>query len=300
MKIKLILSFLLLAGLTAACDSDSDNDAPNTLQLSFNNIEPLQNGFHFEGWAIVNGNALSTGKFNVDSNGELVDLSGNVIANGIFEVEEDISATSTFVLTIEPAGDTDAIPAATHHVSGDFSNGEASLNLAHPSALGSDFASATGTYILATPTDDDPNNENSGIWFLDNSSGSPQAGLSLPTLPDGWAYEGWAVYNGNAISTGTFTSVSGADASAPFSGSNPGPAYPGEDFVINAPAGISFPIDLAGGMAVISIEPVPDDSPAPYAFKPLAGGIPANATDRTAYSIPNNANTLATGTARIN
>ena len=143
-------------------------------------------------------------------------------------------------------------------------------------------------------------NENSGIWFLSLASGSPTAGLNLPTLPAGWVYEGWAVTGGQPVTTGPFTAVDMADLAAPFSGPTAGPPFPGEDFLVNAPAGLAFPTDLAGGLAVISIEPEPDDSPAPYTLKPLMGGIDATAVDHVTYSIPNMADaTFPTGTARI-
>ena len=118
----------------------------------------------------------------------------------------------------------------------------------------------------------------------------------MPTLEAGWKYEGWAVVNGMPISTGTFTSVSGMDNSATFSGMG-GPAYPGEDFLFNAPTGWMFPLDLRGGNAVISIEPYPDNSTDPFVLKPLVGMIDASATDHTPYTMGNNATaTNPTGT----
>ncbi|NNE30135.1 MAG: hypothetical protein HKN16_10895, partial [Saprospiraceae bacterium] len=177
---------------------------------------------------------------------------------------------------------------AVHILAGNITGSTANLSISHPDALGNDFSSATGTYILATPTDGADNNENSGIWFLDPSSGSPQAGLDLPTLPEGWAYEGWAVIDGTPVSTGTFLTPSGADDAAPFSGTMSGPPFPGEDFVSNAPGGLAFPTDLAGGVAVISIEPVPDNSPNPFLLKPLLGNISGDAVDHTPYDMGTN------------
>lgn len=298
MKSKFILSLILAGGLFMACSTDSNSDL-DSLTLSLSGVEPLQNGFHFEGWVIINGSPVTTGKFNVNDDGEIVSLSGSVIANGEFSVDADLSAATTFVLSIEPNGDTDDIPAETHHLSGDITNGRSTLSFAHSASLGDDFTSASGGYILATPSDDDQNNETSGIWFLD-PAGGPGAALSLPTLPAGWRYEGWAVYNGTPITTGTFTSVSGADDFAGFSGTNSTPPFPGEDFLQNAPSGLNFPIDLSGGTAVISIEPYPDDSPAPYTLKPLVGQIPANASSFTLYSVDNNANTFSSGSVVIN
>ena len=99
------------------------------------------------------------------------------------------------------------------------------------------------------------------------------------------------------MTTGTFLSASGIDNDDRFSGVMPGPAYPGEDFLTNAPGGLNFPTDLAGGTAVISIEPVPDNSTAPFLLKPLVGSIPSDAVDHTFYSMESNP-VYPTGTAR--
>ena len=197
----------------------------------------------------------------------------------------DLKDATAVIITIEPAGDNDTIPASTHYLSGSVSEAQVSLSIGHGAALGDDFSGAAGTYILATPTDGDGNNENSGIWFLDLSSGTPAVGLDLPTLPDGWVYEGWVVIDGTPVSTDRFTQIGQGNLAAPYSGPESGPFSPGEDFLFNAPEGLTFPVDLAGKVAVISVEPSPDDSPAPFALKPLVSVIPANATDHFNYSI---------------
>ena len=138
-----------------------------------------------------------------------------------------------------------------------------------------------GNETLATPTDTDNMNEESGVWFLDNSSGSAVSGLDLPTLPSGWKYEGWAVISGTPVSTGTFTNVDDFDENATTSSfkgnAGNGPAYPGEDYLQNAPSGLVFPTDLRGSTIVISVEPSPDNSPAPFTLKPLAHMVPSDA-----------------------
>ena len=164
-------------------------------------------------------------------------------------------------------------------------------------ALGSDFSSAAGGYILATPTNEAVDDELSGIWFLDPAG--PSASLNLPILPAGWRYEGWAVISGTPVTTGRFTSVAGVDEAAPFSGPNAGPPFPGEDFLMNAPAGLAFPTSLAGGTAVISIEPEPDDSSGPFTLKPLVGAIPGAAVDHVLYDLGLNLASFPTGTAVI-
>ncbi len=163
--------------------------------------------------------------------------------------------------------------------------------------LGNDFMSAAGKYILATPTDGAETNEKSGIWFLSLASGSPAVGLTLPTLPAGWKYEGWVVTGGKPVTTGKFTAVDMVDESDPFSSTMPGPPFPGEDYLVNAPSGLTFPTDLSGGTAVISIEPEPDNSPAPFVLKPLVAAIPDPAMDHTTYDLTKNLSSFPTGTA---
>ena len=292
---------LMVLGVVAfaACGDDPADPEFQTLVLSFTGLDPLAGGYHYEGWAIIEGAAVTTGKFNVDANGALITTAGSAIAGGSFDTGVDLEAASAIVITIEPSGDTDDLPASTHIVAGTVTASSATLTVGHGSAIGDDFTSAAGSYILSTPTNGDDTDENSGIWFLSLASGSPAAGLDLPTLPPGWEYEGWAVIGGTPVTTGRFTATDAADSSAPFSGSEAGPPFPGEDFLMNAPTGLSFPTDLAGGTAVISIEPEPDDSDAPFTLKPLVGTIATDATDHVTYSIPTNLASFPTGTATI-
>ncbi|PXY03248.1 hypothetical protein DF185_00725 [Marinifilum breve] len=267
--------------LFSACDDD-DNDmmVQDTLNLNITGLEDLGDDYAYEGWLIVNGKAISAGIFNVNGSGALSQTS--------FAINSaDLNNASAYVLTIEPSPDNDPGPSSVHILAGDFSGSKATLSVGHSSALGSDFSSSTGSYILATPTDGADSNEKSGVWWLDPSAG-PGAGLSLPTLPSGWKYEGWAVIDGVPVTTGKFTSVTGADDSAPFSGNQAGPPFPGEDFLMNAPAGVTFPTDLAGKTVVISVEPEPDNSAAPFLLKPLVGMVPADADDHTLYDMSNN------------
>ena len=303
MKRPLLATALVLTmWLGAACSDDDDNPVVpliDDLQLTLTGFEPLMNGFHYEGWAIIGGSPVSTGKFNIDAGGGLVTMTGESIPGGTFMTGMDLTAATDIVLTIEPAGDTDAVPADTHIVAGSVSNLSASLSVGHGAALGDGFGAAAGDYILATPTNGADNDENSGIWFLSLASGVPAVGLTLPTLPAGWKYEGWVVTGGMPVTSGTFTAVDAVDDGDPFSGTMGGPPFPGEDYLVNAPAGLTFPTDLAGATAVISIEPDPDDASTPFTLKPLVGTIPTDAVDHTTYSLGGNLASLPTGTASI-
>ena len=285
------VSIIICLFLVTGCENDDNTTSTSELRLDISGLEDLGDDYLYEGWIIVDGAAITAGKFNVSSTGSLSETT--------FELDQSsLESASAYVLTIEPTNDPDPAPSAVHILAGDFSGNTASLSVGHGSAVGQDFANSSGGYILATPTDGgDETNENSGVWWLNPSAG-PGAGLSLPTLPSGWIYEGWAVIEGKPLSTGTFSTVTGADNSAPFSGSTDGPAFPGEDFLENAPEGLTFPTNLAGKTVVISVEPVPDNSTAPFLLKPLVGNVPSDATDHTLYNMTNNAsNTNPSGTA---
>ncbi|WP_309686847.1 hypothetical protein [Armatimonas sp.] len=268
------------------------------LKITNNGLPTLANGYHYENWVLVGGKALPAGKFNINASGQIVNLDGTVVSNGEFATGKELTGATSIVVTIEPTGDTDTSPAKTHIVAGDVSGNAASLTIGHPMALGNSFATAAGSFIVATPTDGDGTNENSGVWFLKIDSG-PKQGLTLPTLPEGWKYEGWTVIGGKPVSTGRFRSLNTADESALFSGTSAGPAFPGEDFLRNAPAGLTFPTDVRGGKAVISIEPDSDDSPLPFELKPLVGDIPAAAIDHTNLPLGNNASVFPSASAQL-
>ncbi len=284
-KFKFICSALLIGTLgLSSCKKNK-----NVLTLDIDGLENLGSDYAYEGWIIVDGKPITTGVFHVDDNGNLSETK--------FELKRrQLRKATRFVLTIEPFPDPDPDPSSLHIIAGDFSGDEAILNIEHESALKTNFSSATGKYILATPTDgNSTTDENSGVWFLNNGS----AGLSLPSLPSSWEYEGWAVINGTPVSTGKFTSVSSSDKSSTYSGSSAGPNFPGEDFLQNAPSGLTFPTDLSDQKIVISVEPIPDNSPNPFSLKPLAADVPSNATDQTIYTMSNNSsNTNPTGFAR--
>jgi len=243
-------------------------DVSTNVALDLSGLEPLGSGFVYEGWVIIDGAPVSTGRFNIEADGSQTLLSSSLA--------DDVSAATAVVITIEPKVDPDPGPAAAKPLAGDVVNGVAELSVAHPAALGDDFSSAGGQFLVATPTTEATDDDYSGVWFLEVTDAGPVAGLDLPTLPDGWVYEGWAVIDGKPVSTGRFVDPGAADDFSGFSGPLGNPPFPGEDFIVNAPDGLTFPTDLRGETIVVSIEPADDDSPAPFAFKPLAAEIPAD------------------------
>ena len=289
---KILLVLVILSTALVSCkDDDTKESTTSNLNLNISGLSDLGAGYVYEGWLLVNGAPKTTGIFTVDANGGL--------STTDFQIDNtDLTTATKFILTIEPAVDRDPAPSAVHILAGDFSGNSAAVSVGDMAALGNDFTASTGKYILATPTNGADTDENSGVWWLDPATG-PGVGLDLPMLPAGWKYEGWAVINGMPVSTGTFSAVNIVDDAAPFSSTMPGPPFPGEDFLVNAPSGVTFPTDLSGATIVISVEPDPDNAPGPFLLKPLVGMVPADAADHTTYDMNNNAsNTNPSGTIK--
>ena len=285
---KSFLLFTMVGILFVSCNED-EPAATKSLTLAITNLAASATDEQYEGWIIVDGAPVSTGTFTADA-------TGNLSASSFTIDAAILDKATTFVLSIEPIPDGDPAPSNIKVLGGDFSGTQAAVSVSHGAALGADFASTSGTVILATPTTTEDTDELSGIWFLDLSSGMPATGLVLPTLPSNWRYEGWAVIGGEPVSSGTFSAVDAADDAAPFSGPNMGPPFPGEDYVANAPSGLTFPTDLSGQTLVISIEPSPDNNALPFAFKPLVATMPSPAVDHTNYSMTYQASTFPSGT----
>ncbi len=271
--VKKVLSIALVAfGLIfTSCSNDDDGPSTKNLTLNINGLEDLGADYVYEGWLIENGAPVSTGTFT------------SIVVGQTFNVDAATLASATsFVLSIEPVGETGAAalaPSETKLVVGNFSGDSASISI----GTVADFNSLTpaGTFFLRAPTDEAPGtanngNDENGIWF--GTPGMPPLpALTLPSLEAGWKYEGWVVVDGlGPLSTGTFTTFDTVDdnsgAATSFSGTQKvGPSIPGEDFFNNAPTGFMFPLDIRGRNVVISIEPFPDNSAAPFLLKPMTG-----------------------------
>ena len=261
---KTIIAVALAAslGLAACGDSEGDNNGANnggdtaTLTLQSDGVPALGDGYVWEGWLVTSDGPQTTGRFNLeDGKSEYT-----------FDVSSELASNATkFVLTIEPAEGDDPAPAATKFLAADLNDGAGTATIDTAPAIGTDFSSAAGSYILAAPTGDNASYTN-GLWFLDNSGQDPVASLTLPDLPEGWAYEGWVVKDG-PVSTGNFIApdMADSDMGGPYAGPNDAPPFPGQDFVTEGNER-----DLTDGhMVVISVEPDPDDSPMPFTLKPL-------------------------------
>lgn len=277
-----------LSGCDSSQDSGDDAGSSDTRSVTWElqGLESLGEGYVYEGWLIVDGEPVTAGRFTVDSDGNP--------SIGSYDVEaEDADRATKFVLTIEPAEGDDPGPSATKLLGGDFDGESADLTVADGAALGSDFAAAAAQFLIETPTSEAVDDYANGIWFLDANAGAPS--LDLPELPDGWAYEGWVVTQDGPMTTGRFTSATGedSDGAGPTAGPLGFPGFPGQDFIDPA-------ISLIGTTVVISVEPEPDDSSAPFVLKPLVMPSVGDVPDKGLQAMDNNAAaTNPTGVARL-
>ena len=290
-----LMGLMILVGVAAA-QSGEEN-----LVLGFTNLAALDETVegHYEGWAVVDGSPVSTGKFNVNNDGMPVELGGGGVIDE-FDASQDISGATAIKISIEPAGDVDMNPSGLIILSGDVAGGETELRTDVPD-LAILETMTTGAYILATPSDnhEDDTNDEMGVWFL-TTPGPDPGFMNLPDIGPGWAYEGWVVdlsdpMNPMPYSTGRFSMAEGVDSDE--AGCNGGgPPFPGQDFVpFQCPPVLD--LDTGDFAAVVSIEPEPDNQAGPFQLKPLADAISTDAVGMNNEMTNQTAATFPTGTA---
>jgi hypothetical protein len=278
------LSLIAFGMVLVSCSKD-DNTTPVAPQLKLNltGLENLGTNFKYEGWIVVNGSPVTTGTFTVNDAG--------VLSKTTFDVDATALSNATkFVLSIEPANDTDPAPSNTKFLVGDFSGNSATIS----AGIVGNFSASTGKYLIASPTSMSTMDPFAGVWFMDGTG--PANGFNLPTLDTGWKYEGWVVKNGTVLSTGKFSNPGASDLAATYSGTQSAPPFPGEDFVANAPTGVTFPWDLSGATLVISVEPNPDNSPLPFTLKPLSHTVAATPVEGATVNMTRSLTSFPAGT----
>jgi hypothetical protein len=291
----LVLATACVAGALVASSGAARVQSNFPVHLSTQKLAPLQ-GSVYEVWVIDGRRKLSAGKFNVNAAGKLVTPAGRPpsIVSSV-----DPSRADAIAVTIEPSPDASRAPSTIVVLMG--KPGAQTAKLRFPVNLGH----VSGSFLLATPTDADTTNETAGVWFL-RVAGGMKPSLNLPQLPAaGWVWEGWGVTQETPLTTGRFTSARGADRSAPFSGPKAGPAFPGEDFLRNLPAGVSAPASLSDGSSMIVLTLEPDlrgkdpTGKRPFSIKPLVGAILAGTGDHTSIRLRRDLSTVPSATARF-
>jgi hypothetical protein len=307
-------SWILLAALAGpfvltGCGGDDSIWEPrgsSLVTLSFENLYPLSGGMNYQGWVVESrptgywGSPL--GMFNVDESGQLVDPATGEVVSGTFEAGLDAEDVFGVQVSVENSSTLVSQPSATFILGGVVASGTAELGQVHWLAMNLNFTEIAGSYFLGTPSDDLNDNELSGVWFGDTTSGDPVPGLFLPEAPNGWDYEGWVVIGDDTLSTGKFYEPSIADTTNLYGGVSGDYPFPGQDFLENAPEGMVFPTDLSGAPLFLTLEPweESDIEPlSPFKFPILRATIPADATAGTTYTMTSLFNLFPRGTAVV-
>jgi hypothetical protein len=305
MKKPVVLGIMVTVLCAVGCNQTNEVvDAQRAkISMTFSNLPHLQEGQgHYQLWAkfmIFNkagqndspqhdSTAASLGEFNVSEDGQsLIALDGNPMRFTI-PADQNPQLIDDIILTIQ---EEEHGLAKTNHeepgpaflggkVHGDALVGIADLDASYSHALGSTFSDPTGKYTIIAPTS--PADSNSGAWFIEQQGTTIVAGLrSLPTLPEGWVYEGWVglpvveIHSGKLaafqyFSTGRFVRADSADFDGAGPGKGPGLGYnfPGQDF-INPPGNPVKP-DLRFSMCMVTVEPEPDNFSGPFSLRMLS------------------------------
>jgi len=225
--------------------------------------------------------AISLGAFNVNEDGTgVVGVDGGP---ALFTVplDQNPQLLDIVMISVQQADSSELGSVfLAGRVVGDATVGEAALDVSHAAALGSTFSNVSGEYTIIAPTS--PADSNSGIWFVERQGSPVGIGLrNLPPLPDEWTYEGWVVQSisregsppiVNYFSTGKFLRADSADFDGAGQGSGPGAGFnfPGQDFINAIPPGFPARPDLRLWAVMITVEPVPDNSPLPSSLRLLS------------------------------
>ena len=276
------------------------------IQLSFDGLEPLDGGLNYQAWVIRLNNGsywgAPLGIFNMDGDGNLVDPSSGAPMSGDFPAKLYPAEVYGVQVSVELSDTTVSQPSSTLLLGGPVAGRTGNLSLAHWLGVAVDFEPMEGTFMLMTPSDGDSENERSGLWFGDNSTGEVLPGLFLPQAPQGWDYEGWVVSGSDTLSTGKFALPNAGDTTDLFGGLSDTPAVPGQDFLFNPPQGISFPLDLAGGSAFLTLEPWEEWDVAPerpFPIRLMEAQIPQDAAAKVTYVLESRFPEFPTGVVTV-
>ena len=246
----------------------------------------------YHAWAVFERNRTEPlGPFNVDAAGQIVDLDGQPFQQ--FEATTFNAGDALGVLvTFEPIGRQVEGPSSFQILSGAFVNNVAPLSVPFPGEI----ASGNGSVRIFTPTNGPDSNESSGFWFVD-SAGDPS--LSLPAPTQQLTYELFIDTAGETLTLGRFEDPEMPDTTNSFSGVDPAPQAPGEDFLINPPEGSSliFPLDLSGTRITVSLEGRFEDVTTRSQLIVLEGFLPAGLRGGEIITLINRTADFPTGSA---
>jgi hypothetical protein len=317
------IPFLFILGVMIFLISCKENEvlSPEAqitqVDLSITGLQNLGDSCWYEGWLVWGDEdefKQTVGVFRVNDSGQLSPSSlhsnlGNLQQSQKFLISIEEDDVPGYQINISIEGDSTVIdsiegPSGYQIMGAVFQGNVGDLSVGHKSFYDFDFNNASGVYMLDTPTDASMSNPESGIWFVkEDSIGKAIQGLNMPVLGGRWKYKGYVEIDGTPVSTGAFAIPGAADDSDIYSESTGVPyPFPGEDFLLNAPNGLTFPVNLSNsGVLIELVPPHPDNCNSPFdVLVPLATTVPANAQAGTIYEFQNNVSDFPHGTVTIN
>jgi hypothetical protein len=314
----LVATAFALSLVTGCDDDDPAAPEPGMFTVDFDDLPVLPADQYYEAWVSFpvarpagegaarragapfhdEFEAVSLGAFTVAADGSLLNLEEGPAEFALAE-ERNLNLAADVHVTVRAFGDTaHGALIIGGGVTGDDDEGHADLVTDYHDGLDCDLRAASGSCVMATPTDGAGTNETQGIWFTD-ASGVPV--LELPVLGHGWMYAAWTVAGGEARSIGHFAAANAADSDSagPEAGPLPGFVAPGSDFLASG-------FDLAAGGVTVLVAAEPDEhagherAPAlrheePFPMTVLALAIEAAFPDHTPMTLELPAGPLPTG-----
>jgi len=226
----------------------TNNSSGAELNLQLKGM-PANKGDHYEIWSKApSGGEQPIGYFRVLDGGSLVTLAGDPF--DALSLKDIPMTGSELIITLEQGESSVEKRSGRIVLSGTFKTTEAELNSPFSKLSVEQFA------MLASPTKKTVKSTD-GIWFAkDVNTVTP--GLSLPVLSEGMIYAGWVATDKSGMYLlGAFSDPKKADGQSIYNGTKAGWNVPGEDFVVNAPKNVKFPLFLNDGKTnlIVSVEP---------------------------------------------
>lgn len=284
---KAILSLIVFSFLyLSACSDDVTTSIVNTetgkLTISLERLPLLSDSTHYAVW-IFGKDSVKLDNFKVTANSASYSKEYNVKLG-------HIQGTKFVAVTIEHDSSTrnDSVSRGIRFLAGSLFGNNAALTVKSEIAFNNDFSTIAGKYALFTPTDNLNPEKRSGIWFVNYTDTLITPGLTLPALPSGWEYNAWIDFGGTVLATGGFRVASTKDFDSTYCGPLRVPSYPGEDFLRNAPTGLTFPINLSGKSIKVTIQPQLLKLKRPFGIELLKVTIPTDAVAMKTYVLEKN------------
>lgn len=202
---------------------------------------PLLDDYNYELWLKTETSYVSLGKFNVNLEGEIVDLEEQ--SKSTFEVVNPQLEAKEIAISLEKKNDDSQEISGLLIAEAEVSSGSTG-NLIFQAAK---YSQMKGGFVV----------EDSGIWFGESLEEAYAPTLELPELPLGWKYAAWYLHEETPLFLGKFANGETGDDLKNFYESQENEEVPGEKFTTNLPENIDGPIATTDitGEAIISIEP---------------------------------------------